>query len=272
MTHTLTKFLLDLQRVYALAKIHGIRIDMPYAEKKALELEQEERQLEAQLEQVVGWKVNPRSPQQVGRVLFGGEPYKMPILGYTDTGNPATGVDILNTLLETHPDHEFLTPLLRARRVSKFNGTYYQGYSNRADVHGYIHPTYQVYGTVTGRPSAKDPNTLNVPSRGKESKEVKAMMTADHADDSSWRIASNCWMEKEYDRALDWIRDDSNHILYQRDLSQAELRVVAHLSQDPALLGAYRDDTDIHAQTATEIWGADRADEMRRTAKIFNFL
>jgi DNA polymerase-1 len=232
--------LYDIQRVYSGIKLHGIRLDIPYVEQKIAELEDEVIKETLVMQGIVGSSFNPNSPDQVARYLFGELGY--PVHHLTDTGKPSTDVDALHFLQETVQDDPFLNSLLRQRKVNKFNGTYFKGFYERADRNGYIHPNLNVYGTVTGRPSSSNPNILNIPTRGKEAKQVKQM-----------------------------ILPDEGHVLLQVDISQAELRLIAHYSQDPELRRVYREGIDLHHLTAVWAWGELRAAEMRRLAKNCNF-
>lgn len=237
---TIQQRLYNIQRVYSDIKLRGIRLDVPYVQDKIQELDLQYADYESQLKGLVGSTFNPRSPKQVGNYLYNELGYIPPHL--TEKGQPSTDVHAVNTLLELDPENPFLNVLLKLRKVDKFCGTYFKGFAELSDSSGYIHPNISLYGTVTGRPSASTPNVLNIPTRGPEAKAVKQMLLP-----------------------------DEGHVLLQVDVSQAELRVVAHFSGDDSLQQIYRDNIDLHKQTATWAWGEDRAGEMRRLAKNANF-
>lgn len=272
--------LLALAHIYMRAKYRGIQLDVLYAENKSVQLAAEETQLTKQMQDIVGdEEFNPRSYLQVGNALYRGHPYTLPVVSYTATGNPGTSEDVLLVLLEDYPTNPFIRALLRQRKVAKFNGTYFTGFLDRADKQGRIHPNHNLYGTITGRPSSSDPNVYNIPSRGSEAKEVKAMIIGHNeapygaaaAINELWTKAVLAGDKYVMAQAVASARKLGMQAIYQCDYSQAELRVLAHISQDEGMLASYREGRDFHWDTANAIWPG-REKEMRRLAKIGNFL
>lgn len=267
----LQAYLVRLQGVYTTMKIGGIRLDAPYAEKKSWSLAHEESVLVDQMRALTWDEFNPNSVKQVARALYYGEPFALPVRRWTEKHAASTDADTLLVLLEEYPDNPFVRALLRQRKLAKYNGTYFKGFLDRMDKQGYVHPNFNLYGTTTGRPSSSDPNLYNVPSRGAEAKEVKAMLVGDQASLGALHAARDEWGRGHYDNAAALMAANGAHVVHQVDYSQAELRVLGHLSGDAALLRAYREDLDVHHDTAAFVWPG-REKEMRRLAKVGNFL
>ncbi len=186
-----------------------------------------------------GEEFNVNSPKQLGEVLF--DRLGLPHPGRKGkAGAWSTGAEILEGI-----DHPAIEPLLRYRKLSKLVSTYIEGLSKLVDATGRIHTTFDQTATVTGRISSVEPNLQNIPVRSEEGREIRRAFIA----------KEGC-------------------ILLDADYSQIELRVLAHLSGDPAMQDAFIKGQDIHTRTAAEINGVpfdSVTPAMRRSAKAVNF-
>ena len=186
-----------------------------------------------------GEEFNVNSPKQLGEVLF--DRLKLPSPVKRSKGGAwSTSADVLEGV-----EHPAIEPLLRYRKLSKLMGTYIEGLSRLVDATGRIHTTFDQTSTVTGRISSVDPNLQNIPVRSDEGREIRRAFVA----------KEGC-------------------LLLDADYSQIELRVLAHLSGDPAMQDAFRRGQDIHTRTAAEINGVpfeSVTPAMRRSAKAVNF-
>jgi DNA polymerase-1 len=238
---------------YTHAEVLGMRLDVPYAEGLQARLVESEGQFRDAMEALLGRPFNPNSTPQLQRALYGGEPYKLPVLNYTKTGKPSCDADTLKVLIETNPDNALLRLMLKQRRAAKFNGTYVKGWLEKADDNGFVHPNINIFGTVTGRPSASDPNILNIPTRGS-------------AVDAELGVSAKSIKNMIVPRSDD-------HVILSCDYSQAELRWMAYFAGEEKIIQGYREDFDFHTATVNAIWpDAADPDEMRRYAKVANFL
>ncbi len=196
--------------------------------------------LEAAIYNSVGHRFNINSPQQLGPVLF--EELRLPPAGKTKSGY-ATGASVLEELRGTHPVIELI---LDYRQLAKLKSTYIDALSGLCNPKtGRLHTSFNQTRTATGRLSSSEPNLQNIPVRGELGRDVR--------------------------RAF--IAPDGFRLLAV-DYSQIDLRVLAHLSQDPGLVSAFKQDEDIHAATAVRLFGVEAArvtPEMRRLAKTVNF-
>ncbi len=184
---------------------------------------------------------NPNSPKQLGVVLF--EKLGLPVIKKTKTGY-STDVKVLEELRDKHP---LVETILQYRVLAKLQSTYLEGLKpliNRTT--GRIHTHFQQTVTVTGRLSSTDPNLQNIPTRTDIGREIRALFVPA--------------------AGYDW--------LMSCDYSQIELRILAHVAQDPLMLESFRENQDVHARTASEVFGMPLdqvSQEMRRRAKAVNF-
>jgi DNA polymerase-1 len=238
----LTLFLnLEMPLLPILAEMEGKGIMI---EKQALldygdELTDELEKIEARIFAMVGHDFNIFSTLQLQKVLF--EERKLKPGKKTKTGY-STDMMVLEELAHIDPVPNMI---LRHRTLSRLKSTYVDSLGSQADKEGRVHTSFIQTGTVTGRLSSKDPNLQNIPIRDEEGRRIREAFIA---------------------------RD--GHLLISADYSQIELVVLAHLSEDPALISAFRDGKDIHARTASLIFGiAEDAvlPEQRRIAKVINF-
>jgi DNA polymerase I len=197
--------------------------------------------LEAEAYELAGQPFNMGSPKQVGEILF--TKLGLPVKKKTATGAPSTDEEVLAELAADYP---LPAKLLENRSLSKLKGTYTDKLPlmiNPAD--GRVHTNYAQAVAVTGRLSSNDPNLQNIPIRTAEGRRVREAFIA----------PPGC-------------------VILSADYSQIELRIMAHLSDDAALLKAFTDGMDVHRATAAEIFGADVGavtSEQRRYAKVINF-
>ncbi|GGG79166.1 DNA polymerase I [Edaphobacter dinghuensis] len=186
-------------------------------------------------------RFNINSPKQLGDVLFNKMNLPKP-MKYGKGKVVSTAQDVLEELAESHT-----TPalVLEYRQFAKLKSTYLDQLPNLADREGRIHTTFNQVGTATGRLSSTNPNLQNIPVRTAVGREIRAAFIA-----------------------------APGNVLMSADYSQIELRLMAHFSQDPLLLDAYRTGKDIHTLTAAEVFGVDAATmdkETRNRAKAVNF-
>jgi DNA polymerase-1 len=235
---------LERPMVEVLARMEqrGITIDRQVLSRLSGEFAQVAARLEAEIRDMAGEPVNPGSPKQLGDIMFG----KMQLPGgsKTKTGAWSTSASILEDLAEE--GHEFPRKILDWRQVSKLKSTYTDALP--AFVHpqtGRVHTSYSLASTTTGRLSSSEPNLQNIPVRNEEGRKIRKAF-----------IASN------------------GHKLVSADYSQIELRLLAEIADIPTLKQAFKDGLDIHAMTASEMFGVpikDMPGEVRRRAKAINF-
>jgi DNA polymerase-1 len=196
--------------------------------------------LEARIHAAAGRRFNIASTRELSQVLF--SELELPVLKRLKTG-PSTDQDVLEKLAE---QHELPRLVLEHRALAKLKGTYVDALPQLIDpVDGRIHTTYHPAGAATGRLSSTDPNLQNIPIRTDLSRRIRAAFVA-----------------------------PPGRRLLSADYSQIELRILAHYSDDPALLEAFRSREDVHTRTAAETFGVAPSavtPEMRRVAKMLNF-
>jgi len=220
----------------------GISIDRPVLSRLSGEFGQKQAGLEDEISKLAGQPLNPGSPKQLGDVLFGS--MGLPGGTKTKTGQWATGARALEELAEQ--GHELPRKILDWRQVSKLRSTYTDalpGYVN-AETHR-VHTCYALAATTTGRLSSSEPNLQNIPVRTEEGRKIRRAFIAAPGTK-----------------------------LVSADYSQIELRLLAEVAEVPALQKAFRDGLDIHAMTASEMFGVpvkDMPGEVRRRAKAINF-
>ena len=221
----------------------GIALDAGALHEMSLDLDQQMGELEADIYNVVGHIVNLNSPQQLSSLLF--EELQLPKTKRTRTGGYTTDANALEGLRGAHP---IIDKILEFRQLSKLKSTYVdalpQLISQRT---GRLHTSYHQTGSATGRVSSSDPNLQNIPIRTELGRQVRRAFVAE--------------------KAPDWL-------LLSADYSQIELRVLAHLSQDPGLVEAFLNGEDIHSATASQMYDVPAEQvtaDMRRIAKVLNF-
>ncbi len=231
----LARVLVDLERA-------GMKVDRQVLSRLSAEFAQSLARFESELQDLAGEPFNPASPKQVGEILFG--KMSMPGGKKTKTGAFATGADILEELAAA--GHELPAKLLEWRQLAKLKSTYTDALQEYVHPQtGRIHTSLSMASTTTGRLSSSDPNLQNIPIRTAAGRRIRTAFIA-----------------------------EPGNKLVSADYSQIELRVLAHMADIPALRQAFADGLDIHAMTASEMFGVpiegmDPA--VRRRAKAINF-
>ena len=228
--------------VLARMEKRGISIDRQVLSRLSGEFAQKQAGLEDEINKLAGAPINPGSPKVLGDILFG----KMGLPGGTKTksGQWATGAKVLEDLAEQ--GHELPQTILDWRQVSKLRSTYTDALPNYVNPDTKrVHTSYALAATTTGRLSSSEPNLQNIPIRTEEGRKIRRAFIADEG----------CK-------------------LVSADYSQIELRLLAEVADVPALRKAFKDGLDIHAMTASEMFGVpvkDMPGEIRRRAKAINF-
>ena len=219
---------------------NGVALDTDLLRQMSHRLGKRLLKLEAEIYNSVGHRFNINSPQQLGPVLF--DELKLPPARKTKSGY-STGASVLEELRGVHPIIELI---LEYRQLSKLKSTYIDALPGLINPKtGRLHTSFNQTRTATGRLSSSEPNLQNIPVRGEQGREIRQAFVA-----------------------------PPGSFLLSGDYSQIDLRVLAHLSQDPALLETFHRDEDIHAATAARLFGVDVAEvtpDMRRLAKTVNF-
>ena len=234
---------LELPLVDVLAEMewHGITIDLPWFHSLKSRFMKEREQVEKQIYETAGEEFNVASNKQLAAIMFG--KLGMPVKKKTSTG-PSTDVSVLQELADE--GHALPTLLMEYRELAKLENTYLDtlpALVNPAD--GRLHTSYSQTVASTGRLSSSDPNLQNIPIRRQLGKDIRRGFVPQ----AGWTMVAV-------------------------DYSQIELRLLAHLSHDPAFVDAFRAGGDIHRQTASIIFGLpidDVTSEMRSRAKTINF-
>ena len=218
----------------------GILLDTDLLRKMSLEMGKELLRLEKEIYGSVGHQFNINSPQQLGKVLF--EDLRLPQSRRTKTGY-STEASVMEALRGIHPVIELI---LQYRQLSKLKSTYVDALPALINHKtGRVHTTFNQTGTTTGRLSSSDPNLQNIPIRTELGNKIRKAIIA-----------------------------PPGTYLLSADYSQIDLRVLAHVSQDPSLIASFAQDEDIHASTASKLLGIPEKEvtlEMRRNAKTVNF-
>jgi DNA polymerase-1 len=220
---------------------HGVRIDAATLAAQSHALGQRILQLEQDAYSLAGQVFNLSSPKQIGEIFF--KQLGLPVVKKTATGAASTDEEVLEILAQDYP---LPAKILQHRGLAKLKGTYTDKLAALALPRtGRVHTHYAQAVAVTGRLSSNDPNLQNIPVRTPEGRRVREAFVAE----------PGC-------------------VIASADYSQIELRIMAHLSGDAALLLAFHDGMDVHRATAAEIFGVNTASvspEQRRYAKTINF-
>jgi DNA polymerase-1 len=220
---------------------NGVLIDAPTLATQSHELGQRILQLETQAHELAGQPFNLSSPKQIGEIFF--TKLGLPVVKKTATGAPSTDEEVLEKLAEDFP---LPAKILEHRGLAKLKGTYTDKLAQLALPRtGRVHTHYAQAVAVTGRLSSNDPNLQNIPIRTAEGRRVREAFVA-----------------------------PMGSVIASADYSQIELRIMAHISGDAALLLAFHDNMDVHRATAAEIFSiptSQVSSEQRRYAKVINF-
>jgi DNA polymerase-1 len=231
---------LPLAHVLARAECLGVRIDSDHLRQIGIEVARSIAALETEIHGLAGSVFNIASPKQLAEVLFG--KLGLPVLRRTKTG-PSTDADVLEELAALHA---VPAKIVEYRVLTKLKGTYIEALPALVNPRTKrLHTTFNQAVAATGRLSSSDPNLQNIPIRTEVGRRIREAFVADPGS----RIVS-------------------------ADYSQIELRILAHFSEDPAFLDAFRSGLDIHLRTAAQVFGVPNESvtaEQRRIAKAINF-
>ncbi|MEM7578063.1 MAG: DNA polymerase [Planctomycetota bacterium] len=229
----------------------GIRVDPAVLDEQRTKLEARAQALRQNVLDRAGHDFNPDSPKQLGELLF--TTLGFPVQKKTKTGY-STDAEVLDKLSDLTDDELTKVPeaarpipglMVEYRMLTKLVGTYFAQLTAAIEDDGRVHGTFHQTGAATGRLSSSNPNLQNIPIRTDVGREIRRAFVA-----------------------------EPGHVLIAADYSQIELRILAHLSQDEALLDAFRNDRDIHAAVAAEVFNlplGEVTSEQRSHAKMINF-
>ncbi len=220
---------------------NGVLIDREALARQSAELARRMDEIEAEAHRLAGKPFNLGSPKQIQEILFTEQ--GLPVVRRTPKGVPSTSEDVLAELANDYP---LPRVILEHRGLAKLKSTYTDRIPEQINPDtGRVHTSFHQAVAATGRLSSSEPNLQNIPIRSEAGRRIRQAFIA-----------------------------PPGHRLMAADYSQIELRIMAHLSGDPGLLGAFEDNLDIHAATAAEVFGADLGEvtaEQRRAAKTINF-
>lgn len=240
MLHLYYDIELPLIKVLASMQFYGFKVDESELEKLDLEYGGEIKQLTQDIHQMAGSEFNVNSPKQLGEILFDG--LGLPVIKRTKTGY-STNAEVLDKLKGQHP---IIDEVLRYRQIVKLKSTYIDGLLDLVNENtGRIHSTFNQTITTTGRISSTEPNLQNIPIRTHDGRQIRRAFVS-----------------------------EEGHQLVDADYSQIELRVLAHISEDPKMIDAFKNNEDIHTKTASEVFHMDMEEvtpDLRDRAKAVNF-
>jgi DNA polymerase-1 len=218
----------------------GVGLDSDFLSDVGVDLASRVATLEAEIHSLAGRPFNVNSTLQLRSVLF--EELGLPVIKKTPKGAPSTDASVLEKLSD---QHDIVAKLLLFRELDKLRSTYVEALLKLVGHDGRLHGRFNQTGAATGRLSMERPNLQNIPARSDEGRAIRKAFVA---------------------------REGAT--LLVADYSQIELRILAHLSQDPGMIEAFANDIDIHAATAARVNGVpteEVSDNMRRTSKMINF-
>ncbi|MCU0928293.1 MAG: DNA polymerase I [Burkholderiaceae bacterium] len=232
---------LPVSAILARIERHGVLIDTRLLARQSRELAERLVALEREAFDLAGQPFNLGSPKQIGDVLFG--KLGLPVKKKTASGAPSTDEDVLTELAADYP---LPAKILEHRSLAKLKGTYTDKLPLMVDpATGRVHTSYAQAVAVTGRLASNEPNLQNIPIRTPEGRRIREAFVA-----------------------------PPGHAIVSADYSQIELRIMAHISDDPGLLRAFEQGLDVHRATAAEVFGVPVdavSAEQRRYAKVINF-
>ena len=240
MTSLLDDVELPLAQVLADLEMHGMAVDREHLGRLSVEFEERAGLLEGQIHELAGREFNIGSPKQLRVILF--EELGLPVIKKTKTG-PSTDMSVLEQLAPKHPLPD---RIVQWRHLTKLKSTYVDALPEAIHPEtGRVHSSFKQTVAATGRLSSDSPNLQNIPVRTEEGRRIREAFVA-----------------------------PPGHLLLSADYSQIELRILAHLADDPALISAFESGADIHRRTASEIFGVFPemvGADQRRAAKAINF-
>jgi DNA polymerase I len=232
---------LPLASVLARMERHGVRVEPKALDAISKRAVSELAALEKQIFKLAGTEFKISSPQQLAEVLF--DKLNLPMPRRVRAKPRSTAAEVLEELARVH---ELPQKVMDYREISKLKSTYADVLPELIDARtGRVHTRFDQTGTATGRLSSSNPNLQNIPIRTELGREIRAAFAA-----------------------------DKGNLILAADYSQIELRLLAHFSEDPVLIDAFRRGEDIHSRTAQEVFGVApfaQTSEHRRAAKVINF-
>ncbi len=219
----------------------GIRVDRKVLQDLSADFSARMVELEEEAYKLAGRSFNLGSPKQLSEVLF--QEQGLAASRKTKTGSHTTGANVLEALAAA--GHPLPSTILAWRQLSKLTGTYTDALVGQIDADGRVHTTYAMAATTTGRLSSNDPNLQNIPIRTEEGRKIRGAFVA-----------------------------EDGYQLLSADYSQIELRVLAHMAGIEALKAAFAKDIDVHAATASQMFGVPvegMDPQLRRSAKMINY-
>ena len=232
---------MPLAHILAEMEYRGVQVDVDRIKQMGEELTERIESIEAKIYSLAGEKFNINSPKQLSVILF--EKLQLPVIKKTKTGY-STAADVLEKLQSAH---EIVPQLLLYRQLNKLQSTYVEGLLKVVDQDTHkVHTRFNQALTQTGRLSSTDPNLQNIPIRIEEGRKIRQA----------------------------FIPSEKNWYIFAADYSQIELRVLAHISGDEKLIQAFKEDKDIHTETAMNVFHVSQSEvdkNMRRQAKAVNF-
>ncbi len=227
--------------VVAQMEAHGIKVEASQLARASEDFAKRMAELEVEIHQLAGHPFNIASPQQLGKVLF--DELRLASGRKTKTGAYGTDADVLEELVS---EHALPARVLDWRQLSKLKSTYADALMAQINPRtGRVHTSYSLAGAATGRLASTDPNLQNIPVRTEEGRKIRHAFIA-----------------------------EKGHVLLSADYSQIELRLAAHVADVKALKQAFAEGIDIHAATASEVFGVPvkgMDPNLRRRAKAINF-
>jgi DNA polymerase-1 len=233
---------LPLSPVLAAMERAGVRVDPVALDAMSQAMEKEVRRLEKEIWALAGAEFNVNSPAQLAEILFD----KLKLQPSPRRGKAKARSTAADILEELRAQHELPGKIIEYREISKLKSTYVDALPKLIHPEtGRLHTSFSQTGTATGRLSSSDPNLQNIPVRSELGRQIRAAFAA-----------------------------EKGKLLLSADYSQIELRIMAHFSDDPVLVAAFRNGEDIHSRTAQEVFGVGplaQTAEHRRAAKAINF-
>lgn len=239
--NVLNQIEMPLMPILARMEMHGVLVDAEMLKKQSKELAKRIAELEQEAFTLAGHEFNLGSPKQLQAILY--QEQQLPVLKKTPGGQPSTAEFVLQDLALDYPLPKVI---LEYRSLSKLKSTYTDRLPQQIHAEsGRVHTSYNQAVTSTGRLSSNNPNLQNIPIRTAQGRRIRQAFIAPRG----YRIVA-------------------------ADYSQVELRIMAHISKDPALIKAFENKLDIHRATAAEVFGItldEVTSEQRRSAKAINF-
>ena len=220
---------------------NGVKVDADMMRTQSAEIALSLKEIEEKAHAIAGQQFNIGSPKQIQEILY--DKLALPVLRKTPKGQPSTAENVLEELAE---EYELPQLILDHRGLAKLKSTYTDKLPELINPRtGRIHTSYHQAVAATGRLSSSDPNLQNIPIRSEQGRRIREAFVP-----------------------------EGDNVLLAADYSQIELRIMAHLSDDPGLLKAFNDGVDVHSATAAEVFETNAEDvdaEQRRRAKAINF-